>query len=240
MTHSRQRSHNRHSTRLRGYDYSQAGGYFVTMCTAGRDSIFGQIVRGKMELSEIGRIVETCWHEIPRHFPGVRCDVFQVMPNHVHGILDLPVRPTRSPVGVESLHFSIGTHVGTRHAASQHESKISQHESGVLNRFGRPLYGSLSTVIRSFKSAVTNKAHKANLRTGPIWQSRFYDRIIRDDIERFFIEQYIELNPLLWYLDPRNPSRHGHCPDDLREILTKDFGLTEQAIEWLAERGFPT
>ncbi len=208
------------------------------MCTAGRESLFGHIVRWKMELSEVGAVVETCWKEIPQHFPGVRCDVFQVMPDHVHGIIELPVRPTRPPVGAEFILPTLEASVGTRHAVSRHESKMSQHESERLNRFGKPLPGSLSTVIRSFKSAVTNKAHKANLRAGPIWQSRFYDRIIRDDTARFYIEQYIELNPLLWYLDAHNPSRGGQYPDDLRAVLTKEFGLTERVIEWLAERGY--
>lgn len=67
----------------------------------------------------------------------------------------------------------------------------------------------------------------------------FFDRIIRDDVERFFIERYIELNPLLWYLDAHNPSGGGQYPDDLGAVHTKEFGLTEQVIEWLAERGYP-
>ncbi|MBN2703308.1 MAG: transposase [Pontiellaceae bacterium] len=78
---------NRRSIRLREYDYSRAGAYFVTACTQGRAFLFGDIADGQMRLNDAGRVVEQCWNEIPAHFPHVALDEFVVMPNHVHGIL---------------------------------------------------------------------------------------------------------------------------------------------------------
>jgi putative transposase len=79
--------HHRHSIRLKGYDYSRAGKYFVTMCTQDRACLFGEVVNGHMQLNDAGRVVEQCWVEIPHHFPHGELDAFVVMPNHVHGII---------------------------------------------------------------------------------------------------------------------------------------------------------
>jgi len=164
-----------------------------------------------MNLSGVGCIVAECWKRIPQHFEDVRCDVFQVMPNHVHGIITLPGRP-RTPVG-------------TRHA-------VSLQKTAHVSAFGRPVRRSLATIVGSFKSAVTNRAHIAGLVQGPVWQSRFHDRIIRDDIERFFIELYIELNPLLWELDPENSTRRPFSADEIRRLLESQHGLAAPVIEW--------
>ena len=72
---------------MKGYDYSQEGAYFITICTQDRVCLFGDIVDGKMWLNDKGQHVEKCWHEIPVHFPNVALDEFVIMPNHVHGIL---------------------------------------------------------------------------------------------------------------------------------------------------------
>jgi putative transposase len=84
--------------RLKGYDYKQAGAYFVTICTYDRALLFGQFVNGKLILNETGRMVEQCWNDIPAHFPHVELDEFVVMPNHVHGILSI-----MEPVGAKNL-----------------------------------------------------------------------------------------------------------------------------------------
>ena len=79
--------HHRRSIRLRGYDYTQPGAYFITICTRQRAPLFGRVVDGKMALNAWGRIVWACWREIPHHFPHVELDAFVVMPNHVHGVI---------------------------------------------------------------------------------------------------------------------------------------------------------
>ncbi|MDH5681100.1 MAG: transposase, partial [Spirochaetota bacterium] len=77
----------RKSIRLKDYDYSQAGFYFVTICTKNRECVFGEVVGGEVVLSHQGQIVEECWKAIPEHYPSVRLDEFVIIPNHVHGIL---------------------------------------------------------------------------------------------------------------------------------------------------------
>ncbi|MGF1614694.1 MAG: hypothetical protein ACFCVA_12530 [Gammaproteobacteria bacterium] len=79
--------HHRHSIRLQGYDYSQAGAYFVTVCTQKRECLFGEIVNGNMRLNDAGRMVQAVWDEIPAHYPDIDIDAFIVMPNHIHGIV---------------------------------------------------------------------------------------------------------------------------------------------------------
>jgi REP element-mobilizing transposase RayT len=79
--------HRRKAIRLRGYDYSQSGEYFVTICTKDRERVFGKIEEGRMRLNGFGEIVVSCWMDLPNHYPCVHTDVFMVMPNHVHGII---------------------------------------------------------------------------------------------------------------------------------------------------------
>ncbi|MCI0596714.1 MAG: hypothetical protein L0Z48_09285, partial [candidate division Zixibacteria bacterium] len=79
--------HHRRSIRLKEYDYAQAGAYFVTICTQGREGLFGGIKNGGMELNPAGQMVQTVWEELPRRFPDIELDEFIIMPNHVHGII---------------------------------------------------------------------------------------------------------------------------------------------------------
>jgi REP element-mobilizing transposase RayT len=79
----------RQSIRLKHYDYSQAGAYFVTICTKDKNCLFGEILDGLMILNQFGEIAETCWADLAKHYPHVESDVFMVMPNHVHGIIVL-------------------------------------------------------------------------------------------------------------------------------------------------------
>jgi putative transposase len=77
----------RHRLRLAGFDYSETGAYFVTICARNRQRLFGEIVEGQIRCSRSGSIVASCWDAIPRHFGHVALDAFVVMPNHVHGVL---------------------------------------------------------------------------------------------------------------------------------------------------------
>jgi putative transposase len=79
--------HRRRSLRLREYDYSQSGAYFVTICTCNKDCLFGHVSAGEMMLNDAGRIVHTAWNELSIRFPGLELDAFTTMPNHIHGIL---------------------------------------------------------------------------------------------------------------------------------------------------------
>lgn len=166
----------RKTIRLKEYDYSQPGEYFVTICTKNHECIFGSIVNGKMDLNEMGRVVDKCWKEISEHFPNVELDEYVIMPNHIHGILML------------------NDSVGTRHAVSLPE------------RFGKPVPGSLSTIVRSFKSAVTKRINEMHLTdNASLWQPRYYDRIIRSEKELQNIRDYIANNILTLAIETENP-----------------------------------
>ena len=169
----------RRSIRLKGYDYSQVGGYFVTLVTLWREYLFGDIVNGEMCLNDLGRIVEACWHAIPEHFPNTDVDMFTVMPNHVHGIIMIYDDTCRGTIPI----------VGARHASP-------------LPPRGTPP-GSLGTIIGSFKSSVTRRAGQ-ELNSGNIWQRNYYEHILRDQADHERIANYIATNPSNWTDDEEN------------------------------------
>lgn len=96
------RIHNRQSTRQKGYDYSQAGLYFITMCCYERACLFGNIMNGSMVLNDAGKIANACWLEIPQHFPHVVLHEYVIMPDHVHGIIEFVGAKNRT-VGAKNL-----------------------------------------------------------------------------------------------------------------------------------------
>ncbi|MCX8051233.1 MAG: transposase [Chlorobi bacterium] len=174
---------NRRSIRLKGYDYTQPGAYFITIVTQDRTCLFGEVVDGEMRLNALGEIVRACWLGIPGHFPHAALDAFMVMPNHVHGII------------------VIADYVGARHAVPLHTVPLRQRE-----RFGKPVAGSIPTIIRSFKSIVTKRINEHRKTPGvPVWQRNYYEHIIRSDESLNRIRQYIVENPLRWAFDLENP-----------------------------------
>ncbi len=215
------KTYERKSIRLKGYDYSQAGEYFVTICTNERTCIFGEIVDGVMRLSEVGRMVDACWEAIPAHYENTRVDVFQIMPNHLHGIVEIAERIAPTPNHASS--------VGVEYVQPLRKRPKQHHYQHVIPK-------SLGSIIRSFKAAVTrevrrNKNHEHTM----IWQRDFYDHIVRSDIEYFYIRRYIEFNPLLWHLDSDNPDVHSVPPDELQRTLKERHNLDDQSIEYLME-----
>ncbi len=81
------KSHYRRSIRLRGYDYSEQGAYFVTICTQNRENLFGEVVNGEMICNDFGQMIETVWNDLPKYYDGFELDEFIIMPNHIHGII---------------------------------------------------------------------------------------------------------------------------------------------------------
>jgi putative transposase len=141
----------RKSPRLKDYDYSQNGAYFITICTYRREHSFGEIIDAKMQLTQMGKIAGACWERIPDHFPHTEIDAFVVMPNHIHGVILIGDQPINE------------TNVGTRYASSV------PRPNGVKS-------GSLGAIIGSYKSAVTKQVRdffKTNDRI--IWQERYHD-----------------------------------------------------------------
>jgi REP element-mobilizing transposase RayT len=167
--------HHRLSARLRGYDYSRAGMYFVTICAQNRECLFGEIIDGEMWLNDAGKMVQICWNAISDHFPHVELDAFVVMPNHVHGILSI-VRA----INVGAKNFS----------PLQRQS--SQQPHGTSKTIG--------SVVRGFKIGVT-KWMRQNTPVRNIWQRNYWEHIIRDEPELNRIREYIRNNPAQWESD---------------------------------------
>jgi len=175
--------HRRKSIRLQGYDYSQAGAYFITVCTHNRVPLFGEIVDGVMVLNTAGQIVEKCWCAIPEHFPQVTLDEFVVMPNHVHGIIT----------------------VGANNHLPQHYLPLPSDETPIQsNEPPRPLqHGTSRTIgsmVRGFKIGVT-RWFRANTDIHAVWQRNYYEHIIRNEDAYLKIAEYIQTNPQRWETD---------------------------------------
>jgi putative transposase len=177
MTKFDPKIHHRRSIRLQGYDYSQAGAYFVTMVTYQRDCLFGKIENEEMKLNDFGKIADECWRAIPEHFPFVELGTYVVMPNHVHGIIVIT-----------------GDGRGTKFRAP------------TVEQFGKPTVGSLPTIIRTYKAAVTRRIGRDHNATS-IWQRNYHEHIIRNEREMDNIWRYIENNPSAWLEDDENPKK---------------------------------
>jgi len=171
------------SARLEGYDYSQNGYYFVTICTKNRECFFGDIKNEKMQLSKIGKIAKKFWLEIPDHFSFVELGEFIVMPNHFHGIVVI-----------------YKSHVETLHATSLRDKRQKKYhgKNMKLSKISPTKY-SLSSIIRSYKSAVTRNSKQIN--SDFAWQPRFHDYIIGNEKSYQIISEYIIHNPEKWKND---------------------------------------
>ncbi len=159
----------RRTTRLQTHDYTQAGAYFVTVCTWQRTHLFGEIVSGRVELSSRGQVVQEEWLRSTRIRPEIELDSFVVMPNHLHGILCL---------GGQGVPASSGVSRSERpHRAC----------------------GSLGSVIAGFKQAVTLRVRRTQEAYGQrLWQRNYYEHVIRTVAELSAARRYIEENPLRW------------------------------------------
>lgn len=169
----------RKSPRLASWDYGTEASYFITICCKNREHFFGEIIKNKMQLTPAGAIASVFWHEIKNHAKNIELGEFVVMPNHIHGILIL-------------------NDVGTTHALSlQPNSALSLQPSS--NRFQNQRKNTVSSIVGSYKSAVTKYCNLLGLPMG--WQSRFHDHIIRNEDSFHRISQYIRNNPANWVED---------------------------------------
>lgn len=187
---------NRRSIRLCGYDYTQSGAYFVTLRAHGRRHIFGRVENGQIHLSPIGAIADQEWNAIPEHCERITIDTYCVMPNHIHGIIVI--------------------HEQRRNMAPMRTSKR------IARSFGWPVSRSLSAIVGSYKSGVTRRVRQLGMSLEtPLWQSWFYDHIIRDNVDFFLIKQYIGLNPIFWEYDIDNPCSKSISFEDLEALVRK-------------------
>ncbi len=187
------------SIRLQQWDYAWNAAYFITICTKNREYYFGEISAGKMQLSPVGILADVLWYEIKNHTRHVILGAFVVMPNHVHGILILDD-------GNDGTDSTLTEPVGPRHALGLPPPTPPSHQSPSLtpgkNRFQNQGRNTVSSIIGSYKSAVTRHAHRLGHEFE--LQSRFHDHIIRNDESFGRIENYIITNPLNWKDDKFN------------------------------------
>jgi REP element-mobilizing transposase RayT len=180
--------HHRRSIRLKEYDYSGTGAYFVTLCTWQRECLFGEIClpvgagskpaleseQPSMIMNEFGKMIEFTWHDLPNHTRNIRLDTFIIMPNHIHGIVVIEDRAGLVRAGYE--------------------------------RAGLEPAPTLSEIVRQFKTFSSRRINKQRDNPGcPVWQRNYHERVIRDEKELSAIRAYIENNPRKWDSDKNNP-----------------------------------
>lgn len=175
--------HHRRSIRLAGYDYTQAGAYFITICTHKRQNLFGDIVNGEMILNEYGKIVATCWQELARHFPHITLGEWVIMPNHVHGIIV----------------------IGRGEAPADDQSTTTSSDNRRVLRPSPPNGtdpGSVGAIVQNYKSVASRKINKLRSTAGaPVWQRNYWEHIIRNEQAYQRIANYIINNPAQWGAD---------------------------------------
>jgi len=196
MNNKFQNKYRTESLRLQNWDYRWSSAYFLTICTQNKEHYFGKINNGKMQLSNIGILADVFWYEIKNHAKNVKLDSFVVMPNHIHGILIL------NDNNVNDIDGNINGCDGGRDKAclvstmtiplqsSQQKQNIGQ------KRFQNQGKNSVSSIIGSYKSAVTKHANRLGFDFK--WQSGFYDHIIRNDKSYKKISNYIINNQKNW------------------------------------------
>jgi len=215
---------NRTSPRHPSFDYRTSAAYFVTICTHERRCLFGEVHRGRMILNAIGRIATNEWKRSGTMRDEVMLDAFVVMPtstagrftkrsgvNHIHGIVclvptevdavtprgyDLTVGP--NPLSTEK---TTNDDVGTTGRSSL-RSREDERPKG-------PPSQSLSAIMAGFKSAATKRINQHRDTPGaPVWQSRYHDRILRNEGEWRAGRRYVEQNPTRWHRDRNHPTQH--------------------------------
>jgi len=169
--------HRRRSIRLKGYDYSQAGSYFVTIVTRDRECLFGEVVEGETRLNDAGRMVEKWWYELNHKFPITKTGEYIVMPNHFHGIIVI--------VGADPCVCPpLGAHTG-----APLPEIIQWFKTMTTNEY-----------IHGVKMMGWSLFH------GKLWQRNYYEHIVRNEKELNEIRDYIANNPVQWELDRENPA----------------------------------
>ncbi|MCZ7540244.1 MAG: transposase [Anaerolineae bacterium] len=180
-------SHHRRSLRLRGHDYAEAGAYFITICAERRACLLSTIAGGEVQLSAAGEIVQEEWLRTADIRPRVRLDVFVIMPNHLHAILEI----------AETRELPVGAYCNTP----------LREPPGVRSLPLRSPSQTLGAIIRGFKSATTRRVNALRRTPGArFWQRNYYEHIIRDEADLARLREYIACNAGRWAEDEENPA----------------------------------
>lgn len=189
--------HKRQSIRLKGYDYSQSGFYFITICCYQRECLFGDIINSQIILNNFGELVKKEWLKSAEIRKEIKLGEFVIMPNHFHGIVIINQKNNNY------------NHVHTNDVGANGRSPLQEIQSSPQQISMKPK--SLSSLIAGFKSATTKKINiiRDTPKT-PVWQRNYYDHIIRNDQSLERIREYVQNNHLSWendQLHPNNPSK---------------------------------
>ena len=185
--------HRRRSIRLKGYDYSQAGAYFVTVCAKDHACLFGDVEQGEMILNDAGNMIKTWWLAIPDKYRYVELDECMIMPNHFHGIIKIVVGADQCVC----------------------PDPYAPENSDETKNKGEHIGSPLPRIIQWFKTMTTNeyirgiKSQGWERLNGKLWQRNYYEHIIRDDRELQAIREYVRYNPLKWDEDEENLKMKG-------------------------------
>ncbi|MFC1502307.1 transposase [bacterium] len=233
------RKHHRRSIRLKGYDYTQEGAYYVTICINKQLCLLGDVVEGKMILNDAGKMIWKWWDELNKKYESVHTDEAIVMPNHFHGIIFIDeksnvgaalcgppkrhrpsdeIKEVQSNILAEPPHTTGQPHNAREqppHTTGQPHNAREQppHTTGQPHRVAPTV--SLFDTMEWFKTMTTNEyirgVKKYNWKPfpGKFWQRNYYDRIIRNEDELNKIREYIIYNPEKWDLDRNNPKNWG-------------------------------
>lgn len=183
------------SLRLKDYDYTQAGPYFVTTCTHNRRLLFGEVVGDRCILNRAGAVVVEEWIKTAQLRSYVTLDEFMVMPNHLHAIIFLKPHSLAAR----------GSSPQRRSDWERHDVAGSGSSPGRRSQSG-PRAQSLGAVLAAFKGASARRINIARGTPGaPVWQEDFYERIIRNEGELAAVRQYTFDNPRKWDLGKHNP-----------------------------------
>jgi len=211
----------RKSLRLKNYDYAQDGLYFITINCYNRMRIFGEIHFNKhekfkveMQLSDAGKIANQYWLDIPNHFPNVVLHDYVIMPNHIHGIIEL----NNKLVGVENLQPCNLENLQPSKVENLQPSKVENLQPCNLenlqpskvenlqprrNEFQKVIPGSVGSIVRGFKIGVT-KWMRQNTDIHDVWQRNYYEVIINNNQAYNEISMYISNNPKKWLEEDEN------------------------------------
>ena len=185
-------THHRRSIRLKGYDYSQAGLYFVTICCQDRICRFGKIENGEMILNNCGKIAYDEWEKLPERYPNMFLDIFQIMPNHIHGVIALGEMRDAA--------------VGATLAVALNNNAVALNDDGATaNRATARVAPTVGNIIGAYKSLITNKCLEIckfqGEYMGKLLQRDYWEHIIRNEQSYQRIANYIVNNPENWEND---------------------------------------
>jgi putative transposase len=201
--------HHRQSIRLPGYDYSQPGIYFLTLCVHERQCLFGEIANGEMHRSAIGEIVVEEWLKSAQMRSELRLDQWVLMPNHLHGIVSI-----RREVTVEGERAHSRVPLQGERAHSRVPLQESSQAKGPPPRRAQ----SISSFVAGFKSAARSKINRLRgTPLQPVWQANFFEHVVRDNRSLQAIREYIFTNPSRWDADRENP--HGDGTDNVETFV---------------------